>query len=246
MAYWSVLATYCINHTTKLLPNFIEQLLHLKLYEMLTCMHKKGCISKDLTVNILSCFLNMASNNDYFDLFEKEIGSKVLTLSDLIGIFKEKKGMEAISQLHILSEDSLYIVIKILFEWDLESTFKICYLRMLKQAFKYSYNNALSCSQGKLMEYLLICLRMETSDEVKHLIAVVVSKVLRIRIDAFQLKCLFRATRIDYHILFPDLFTQFVYPESRKSFSDSLYNTESYLKSLQLIYGHIFRKILTK
>ena len=246
VAQWSVMLTYCINHTIELLPKFIEQPLHFKLYKMLARMHKKGYITNELTMNILSYFLNIASNNDYFDKFEQKIGDKALILSDLTRISKEKEEMEVISRLRVLSEDFLYLVVKILFEWDLDSTFKICYLRILKKAFKYSYNNALSCNQGKLTEYLLICLRIETSDEVKHLIAAIISKMFRISVNASQLKCLLRVARIDYHTLFPDLFVQLIPPELRKAFSDQLYNTESYLKSVQLIFGHIFRKILTK
>ena len=247
MAFWFVLLTYCILHReTKALSNFIEQSLHLKLYEMLTNVYKKGRLTTELTIKILNCILNIASNNDFFNLFEGRLGAGILVLPGVIKALNEDENTGALKYLNLVSEDFVYLIIKMLFEWDLNAEFKICYLKIIGKILKHSYYNALSCGQGKLVEYLLICLRKEKSEKVKPLVAGILSKILRLNTNISQLKCLLRTVRINYHTLYPNFFAQLIPTQLRTSFSDDMMNLSSYLKSIQLIFGKIIQKVLTK
>ena len=147
----------------------------------------------------------------------------------------------------VFSKDLVYVIIKMLFECDLNAELKVCYLKILRKILKHSYYNALSCGQGRLFEYLLICLRKERSEEIKLLVTRLLSKILRLSTNIFQLKCLLRAVRIDYPTLsHPSAFGRLIPAQLRATFSDDMIRPTSYLKSVQLIFGKIISKVLTK
>ena len=133
-----------------------------------------------------------------------------------------------------------------LFEWDLNPELKVCYLKILGKIIKHSYYNALSCGQGRLFEYLLICLRKEKSEEIKLLFAGILFKILRLSTNIFQLKCLLRVVRVDPTLSHPSVFGRLIPAQLRTTFSDDMIRPTSYLKSIQLIFGKIIPKILTK
>ena len=247
MASWFLLLTFCILHKeSKLLSNFSERVQHLELYKVLTNIYRRGRFTEEIVIKMMNCILNLASNNDYFFLFEARLGLSNFSLREVIKQLSDET-MKTVKYLDLVSEDFVYLLIKILFEWDLSIEFKLCYLKIISRILKHSYYNALSCGQGRLVEYLLICLRKESEESVKSLVAGILSRILRININVSQLKCLLRTVRINYHTLHQSFFEELISsPMLRKTFTNHMLDLSSYSKSVQIIFKKIIMKVLTK
>ena len=120
---------------------------HMNFYKALTNIYKKERLPLEDVLKILNCLLNLASNNDYFYLFEDRFNGNILDLPSVLKSLDKDTCAKTIRYMNIVCENFIYLILKVLFEWDLETNVKLYYLKVIKRALQYSYYNAFSCSQ---------------------------------------------------------------------------------------------------
>lgn len=90
--------------------------------------------------------MNLASNNDYQLLFEDRV-EDILDIPEILKSLKEDPSTNTITYTSLTNQNFIYVVFKMLFEWDLDTQIKLCYLRIVSRSLKYSFYNALICGQ---------------------------------------------------------------------------------------------------
>jgi len=247
MAYWITLMTFSIIHQEKeIMTAFAELGHHMNFYKVLTNIYKKDRLPLEDVLRILNCLLNIASNNDYFYLFEDRFNGNILDLPSVLNSLDKDEASKTLRYMNIGCEDFIYLIMKVLFEWNLEANVKFCYLKVIKRALQYSYYNAFSCTQGPLVEFLLICLRREKNEGIKLAIAKVLTKILKVSVNVQQFKSLLRTVRFNYHTLYSNFFEKLISPNFRKEFVEDMSDMTSFGQSISLIFEQIINKVLSE
>lgn len=151
IAYWFVQLTFSIVHQEHDLSTIFGELdYHIKFYDVLTKIYKKDRLLKHDVLKIINLMLNLASNNDYQLLFEDRVDD-ILNIPDILKSLKEDPSTNTITYTSLTNQNFIYVVFKMLFEWDLDTQVKLCYLRIVSRSLKFSFYNALICGQVSLI-----------------------------------------------------------------------------------------------
>jgi len=150
LAFWFTLLTFCIIHQeNEILATFSELGHHLKFYNALTHIYRKDRLLADDILKILNCLFNLASNNEFYYLLESRLNPESTTMSEILENLHRDKDTFAAIYMNVSNEDFIYIMLKMLFEWDLNPEIKEIYLEILRRTLEESFYNAFICSQVK-------------------------------------------------------------------------------------------------
>jgi len=239
--------TFCIIHQeNEILATFSELGHHLKFYHCLTHIYRKDRLLADDILKILNCLFNLASNNEFYYLLESRLNPESTTMSEILENLHRDKDTFAAIYMNVSNEDFIYIMLKMLFEWDLNPDIKEIYLEILRRTLEESFYNAFICSQGPLVEFLMVCLRRERMEEIKIRIAEILAKIFTVSINVSQLKSLLRTVRYNYHSLYPSFFESLISSPFRKDFVDDMIDFNSYSNSIKFVFEKIIKSVLSE
>ncbi len=147
MAYCYVLLLFSILYKhDALLAEFVQKEDHIEFCHALNVISQKKQLKTTDIMKIINGIFNLASNNDFLKVFEMKYTGDIFNVEQVIASISNNE-LEVIRYIRIEREDYIYLIIKILFEWNLDSEIKLYYLKILQKALQYSYYNAFGCGQ---------------------------------------------------------------------------------------------------
>ena len=127
-----------------------ENKYHLKFFQKINLLNTANLFSQEDTFTIINFLFNLISNNEFFHLFQKQIGTedKILPIQKLLEILTNNPESRSIQYISLINDDFLFIILKILFEWsNVPEEAKLCYTKIIRRMVKHSLFNSASCAQ---------------------------------------------------------------------------------------------------